>query len=82
MTPHFSFLSKVTRELHLSFPNTKILPALGNHDSHPADFFADPAIDSQDAKKYYSGKDYIREFFTSRRNCFRLSILDWLNEIS
>jgi hypothetical protein len=57
MTPHFSFLSKVTRELHLSFPNTKILPALGNHDSHPADFFADPAIDSQDAKKYYSGKE-------------------------
>jgi hypothetical protein len=41
--------------LHTRFPKATIIPALGNHDSHPADFFADPAIDSASAKRIYSG---------------------------
>ena len=50
---------QITRELHLAFPNATILPALGNHDSSPADSFSDPEIDSAESKRIYSG--YIEE---------------------
>ena len=53
------FKFQITRELHLAFPNATIIPALGNHDSSPADSFSDPGIDPAGAKRIYSG--YIEE---------------------
>lgn len=51
----YSNLKWITRALHQKFPNTTIIPALGNHDSHPADFFPDPSINATLSKRIYSG---------------------------
>jgi hypothetical protein len=55
----------VVRALRESFPNTMIIPALGNHDSQPADFYADPAINTTVANTQYSGEFHPELVFLS-----------------
>jgi hypothetical protein len=66
---------QVVRALRESYPNTLVLPVLGNHDSHPADYFADPAIDMPSANKFYNGESRLLGYLLGYQGHFTVFIL-------
>ena len=60
-TDIMSNLRFVVQRLHENFPGVPVVPALGNHDSAPKDFFPDSTNKSTPAKAYSSKNVFTQE---------------------